>query len=189
MPLVKFNLEMEFGRENKFKTASGFLSRIANWCRWKDKIGNLYVIGRYKGHVYTLGPHYPALLVVILLIFGGSHVNFTVLKQKQFSSSVNLLITVFIYVMMSTTTIFLLLTAFCDPGVVAASNQLTPDDDIDEFNINTITDQNNLYCDRCEIFQSQTLGIRHCDECDVCIRHHDHHCPWMTKCIGEHNMR
>lgn len=28
----------------------------------------------------------------------------------------------------------------------------------------------------------------HCDECDVCVEGYDHHCPWVSKCIGARNL-
>lgn len=44
------------------------------------------------------------------------------------------------------------------------------------------------YCDVCEIYQYPNLNIRHCDDCNCCIVGHDHHCPWIGKCVGEKNM-
>jgi hypothetical protein len=29
----------------------------------------------------------------------------------------------------------------------------------------------------------------HCPDCNVCIAHYDHHCPWMGTCIGGSNMK
>ena len=29
----------------------------------------------------------------------------------------------------------------------------------------------------------------HCFECEVCIEGYDHHCPWVTKCIGKGNIK
>lgn len=28
----------------------------------------------------------------------------------------------------------------------------------------------------------------HCNECDICIKDYDHHCPWTGKCIGKANL-
>jgi len=39
------------------------------------------------------------------------------------------------------------------------------------------------WCSKCQL--EQTKGTAHCDICRCCIRGHDHHCPWMGKCIGQ----
>ena len=31
-------------------------------------------------------------------------------------------------------------------------------------------------------------GTIHCDDCDVCILGHDHHCIFFSKCIGSGNI-
>lgn len=42
------------------------------------------------------------------------------------------------------------------------------------------------YCSICTIVK--TDDIYHCEDCDVCIKGYDHHCPWTGKCIGEGNL-
>ncbi len=29
---------------------------------------------------------------------------------------------------------------------------------------------------------------RHCADCDLCVAYYDHHCPWVSKCIGGNNL-
>ncbi|CAE7169173.1 PAT08 [Symbiodinium pilosum] len=41
-------------------------------------------------------------------------------------------------------------------------------------------------CEICQIFQPR--GCQHCYFCQVCVQGHDHHCPWMGKCIGSNNL-
>ena len=28
----------------------------------------------------------------------------------------------------------------------------------------------------------------HCRYCNVCIKGYDHHCPWISKCVGKNNI-
>lgn len=42
-------------------------------------------------------------------------------------------------------------------------------------------------CGTCKLVQPK--GCVHCPFCKVCIEGHDHHCPWMGKCIGAKNLR
>lgn len=193
-------MNIEKNSENFYKDKDeslqlSYISRICNFFRWKDKIGNLYVLYRSKGNIYTIGPHYPGVLVVIGLIIGGTYVNIQMLYQKRFVVSSTIMFTIFIYTMMTMTLISLLLTAITDPGVMQATHISTTDDfSADDFNVNidgdTVVNSNDSqYCDVCEIFQTPSLHISHCEDCNVCIRGHDHHCPWMGKCIGASNMR
>lgn len=42
------------------------------------------------------------------------------------------------------------------------------------------------YCVPCKIVRER--GTVHCYDCDVCIYGHDHHCPWVGKCVGGGNL-
>ena len=43
-------------------------------------------------------------------------------------------------------------------------------------------------CSKCQILIPKTFKAIHCDICQVCVREHDHHCPWTGKCIGKYNL-
>ena len=41
------------------------------------------------------------------------------------------------------------------------------------------------YCTLCNI--DQPLRAKHCSICHRCVARYDHHCPWLSICIGERN--
>eukprot|EP00438_Fugacium_kawagutii_P001212 Skav223408 [mRNA] locus=scaffold350:92391:92831:- [translate_table: standard] len=67
--------------------------------------------------------------------------------------------------------------AFADPGVL----QKNPEDQLPSLN-----EGNNRTCQICQVVQPR--GCQHCHFCQVCVLGHDHHCPWMGKCIGKKNL-
>lgn len=42
-------------------------------------------------------------------------------------------------------------------------------------------------CGTCNIYYDKRKTF-HCSYCDICVYGHDHHCPWVGKCIGEKNL-
>ena len=48
------------------------------------------------------------------------------------------------------------------------------------------SDNKHKFCQICGVQQRQKSY--HCSKCDVCIDEYDHHCPWVSKCIGRGNL-
>ena len=167
-----------------------------NFCSLSRK-GNIYQLGRYKGTLINIGPHWPGVIAIIALISAGTYLNINIVitNQSSYHNSTKVSLYVFISVMCILTTITLLLTAFIDAGIVV-NNHISSDeeeasityeareslhtnihnDDDDTTSLHR-RDRNEHYCNKCHIIQYKELHIQHCDDCDVCIRGHDHHCP------------
>ena len=42
-------------------------------------------------------------------------------------------------------------------------------------------------CEICNIIVDNYDDVRHCTECNICIKKLDHHCYWTGKCIAKNN--
>jgi len=98
-----------------------------------------------------------------------------VFKEKTF-------LRLLVYTLSVSTNYWLIQCSLSDPGIVNGPKVLPP----------SVLEDENLYrqyryCDICEIFQGPRTS--HCSSCGVCIEGLDHHCPWMSKCVGDKNMR
>lgn len=68
-----------------------------------------------------------------------------------------------------------LYSALRNPGIPELSN----------FNLQSDPKVEIKKCRECRNYVRMDRQTYHCFECNVCIEGYDHHCPWMTKCIGK----
>ena len=44
------------------------------------------------------------------------------------------------------------------------------------------------FCPECKFYYDLNKNVNHCFDCGICIEGYDHHCPWVSKCIGKKNL-
>ncbi|GMI54221.1 hypothetical protein ScalyP_jg4172 [Parmales sp. scaly parma] len=133
--------------------------------------------GLFRSHSFCLvGPHYLGLIFIHFFLWGASF-----FFAGVFESQEHTYLSAFVYVQAAITNFFLLKCGLSDPGIVVGPKTLPP-----EVVENQDLYRQYKYCDLCAIFQPPETA--HCATCGVCIAGLDHHCPWMSKCIGEKNM-
>ena len=73
-----------------------------------------------------------------------------------------------------------LLIALSDPGMARPREEVKTG-----RNRTTYKYANKRFCRRCK-FNVPSKSF-HCIYCDVCIEGYDHHCAWISKCVGRNN--
>lgn len=76
--------------------------------------------------------------------------------------------------------IFLLLTAFTEPGIIPRKSPSQVLEAMDDDMRDKVQ-----YCHTCHILRPPRA--KHCKYCDNCVEVFDHHCPWLSTCIGVRN--
>ena len=121
------------------------------------------------------------------LIYNLVHMNY--LLNKLTEHNFLYFLTVIISILFSILEIFFILkTALRNPGA------FLPDYNLDVTNsseaslmIATIKGQDYFlkFCRTCKI--PRDLRVYHCPLCGICVLRHDHHCPWLSTCVGLNN--
>jgi hypothetical protein len=151
----------------------------------RKKVGNIHILHETDvgSLTLTVGPHWYGPFIVVLMIAGGTFMNLVFIDNSMLKSKLAMDILVGFFCL--STLLTLMLTACADPGIVRTSPVPQCDSELAETEA---VDRSSM-CDICNILQLDGMNIRHCFDCGVCIEGHDHHCPWMGKCIGKKNMK
>jgi len=138
-------------------------------------VGRILAVKMFGVEMF-IGPHWYCSIIMLLIILGaGGFFTFVLATQMNALHMVGgVLVTV------ASTTSFLRC-AFADPGLLqprlegprSLQEQIWPS-------------TGERMCQTCGIVQPS--GTLHCGFCQVCVIGYDHHCPWMSKCIGKSNL-
>lgn len=139
------------------------------------KIGNSHAFlgNKYGDPIIIVGPHWPVYFIIVFFITIFSAVVFRLFNQ--FISDSYKLIGRFLY---STFFTFYTFTTLINPGF--------PKNDLDALYGEPRSQF--TFCESCEIWVKNNKKVKHCNFCDICIEGYDHHCIWVSKCVGEKNL-
>ena len=126
---------------------------------------------------FVFGPHWfgpPFILFIIL--FSSYYIIYERCYRRQWY-----LTTAICSLLCCSTVYHLMNTAYRDPGVITKNSLPINHDDPESI------PRSYRYCDTCQYYQPSHAA--HCPDCDVCVAGFDHHCVWMSICIGVGNYK
>jgi len=147
-------------------------------------LGRILVLRTPLGNFY-IGPHWYCSLIMLSFILG---VGFVYVVSVASHHSIWHLAGGILVTFLSTLTF--LQCALTDPGVVRLKQGLEEGEQTVQVCAGGEQGSSRRFgrrCAQCNVVQER--GTSHCDFCQVCVAGHDHHCPWMGKCIGRSNAR
>jgi len=166
---------------------------LSHGCRC-ERVGSsrIWNTAIYRSHKLCItGPHFPATVFITIFIiaatyfFGfvapmttGAAIASKAAGNPAPSHALHTLICITFSILCN---VLLYMTACIDPGIVKGPTSLPPAVANDPALRRTWR-----FCDKCQIYQGPKTA--HCSDCKVCIDELDHHCPWMSKCVGKKNM-
>ena len=150
-------------------------------------IGKKYFFGQGK---YSINPKSVGLPVcLITFIYNFIHSSF-IMHKLIYNNSTFFIILIINIVLFSLQIFQTLFTALTDPGSFLPNYGEDKSNSADsKIMIATINGQDYFlkFCRTC--LNAKDLRVYHCDDCGLCILRHDHHCPWLSTCIGLNNHR
>ena len=148
-------------------------------------IGQKYFFGEGK---YSINPKCVGFpITLILFIYDFIHISYVM--DKLINNTSNFIILLIIDIILFSLQIFqTLITSLTDPGSFLPCYGEDKSNSSDaKVMIATIKGQDYFlnFCRTC--LNAKDLRVYHCPDCGLCILRHDHHCPWLSTCIGLNN--
>ena len=137
---------------------------------------------------YAINPKGIGFLVYIIF-FTYNFIHIIIFMKNIINNTSSFIIVLVIDIILFTLQIFFSLkTALTDPGSFLPNYGEDKSNCIDaKLMIATINSQDYFlkFCPTC--LNAKDLRVYHCPDCDLCILRHDHHCIWLSTCIGLNN--
>ena len=137
--------------------------------------------------IKTRFSHFFYIILVYIIIFIVSfNINYYIVFDFNFSLILRLFSLLIFNFFSFMTLITHLKSMFTNPGFVPF-NFTFNDFDISKENFSLLSQQYNLYCNKCKIFRP--FRAHHCKICNRCVLKMDHHCFWIFNCVGYYNQK
>ena len=126
---------------------------------------------------FVFGPHWfgPPFILFIILVS-----SYYIIYERCYRRHWYLT-TAMCSLLCCSTVFHLMNTAYRDPGVITKNSLPINHDDPASI------PRSYRYCDTCQYYQPSHAA--HCPDCNVCVAGFDHHCVWMSICIGVGNYK
>ncbi|XP_047307821.1 protein S-acyltransferase 24-like [Impatiens glandulifera] len=151
--------------------------------RWdpNSRIGRLTKLG--------LAP----LLWFIIIVLLATYINSVILATNLPRLTAGFALNAWLGVFLATGGLFLFYRCSCkDPGFVKMNvsdpQSIKDDEPLLKIEINNpalLAGNWSQLCATCKIVRP--IRAKHCSTCDRCVEQFDHHCPWVSNCIGKKN--
>ena len=140
----------------------------------KNRKGHCYMYLKRSRDFYwiVIGPDwYMSLFGILMISILGSLIYLPIATQLNLYGKIS-------YLSLFGLTIFFYIACFLiNPGASPKREKLLYFEDIEKAPFG--------FCKQCN--KERKKDMVHCEECDICIEEHDHHCIWMGKCVGKGN--